>query len=180
MKKLFALIILLNMVSMPVFGEIRDDFAEKSLDKNLKIKPPKKVIVINESTMTPVKVRIKKEFTSQGNVYQEGDTIEFELTEDVKIKNKQYPKGTTVKSRLETVSQNGAWGVPSDVVIGNFSIDGIPLGGEINKTGANRAFWVYPCAYVFNILPGLGYAFAPIRGGHAKVKPAQTYTLYAE
>lgn len=178
MKKLSAFIICLNLISLTAFSEIKDDFVEKTLDKNLKI-PDKKIVVYKEN-MTPVHVRIKKPFSTKSNLVEEGDTVEFELTETAVIKNKTYPAGTPVKARLETVSMNDIMGVPADVVFGSFNIDGTALGGEITKTGANRTLWVYPCHYGFNIFFALGYAFMPIRGGHAKVKPSETFTLYAE
>ena len=131
----------------------------------------------NSATAVPVK--IKRYFTTRSHI-QEGDYIEFATTKDVVIKKKLYPAGTTVKARVETISQNKAMGVPSDLIVGNFSIEGIPLAGEVSKTGANRSFWVYPCTYGFLFFFGAGLLFIPIRGGHAKITKRQTYTLYAE
>ena len=71
-------------------------------------------------------------------------------------------------------------GVPADLVIGSFTLNGVPLGGEINKTGANRSLWVYPCMYGTLWFFGIGVLFIPIRGGHAKIKTTETYTLYAK
>ena len=201
MKKFLSLLICFSLASMPAFA-ITDEFVEQTLDKNLKIKPPKeiiitdtfaekslsknlnnverrKVVVNDKSAMTPVSVRIKRPYSSQDNL-QEGDTIEFMLTKPVTINGKTYPAGEIVNARLETVSMNEVMGVPSDVIVGNFNLDGIPLGGEINKTGANRSFWVYPSIYIFSIFFGAGLLFIPIRGGHAKIRTNETFTLYAE
>ena len=139
----------------------------------------KKVVVIDQTSMTAVPVKIKKYFTTKKKV-QEGDYIEFGTTKDIVLNKKTYPAGTTVKARIETVSLNKSMGVPSDLVVGNFSLDGIPLGGEISKVGANRSLWVYPCVYGTSWFFGVGLLFIPIRGGHAKIKTSETYTLYAE
>ena len=241
MRKLLAFFICLSFVSMPAYAEIvdefanktldkslkittaekvviQDTFAEQSLDKNLKIKAVsckllkdtfaeqnkikstykakvvdynenipkvenkpifKKVVVIDQTAMTAVPVRIKKYFTTKKKI-QEGDYIEFETTKDIVLNKKTYPAKTTVKARIETVSLNKSMGVPSDLVVGNFSLDEIPLGGEINKIGANRSLWVYPCVYGTSWFFGLGLLFIPIRGGHAKIKTTETYTLYAK
>ena len=240
MKKLFLLVLCINFLSLPAYGLITDDFAEKTLGKDLKIKKVKKVtikdefadktldkelqiknkqiktitdsfaeknngknpkinnkieyneiipsakklsakkiVIIDESKMQPVTVNIKKYFTTRQNA-DEGDYIEFETVNNIKINNKIYPAGTVVLARVETISKNKSVGVPSDLVIGNFSIDGIPLAGEISKTGANRALWVRPCAAAFLLFFGAGLLFLPIRGGHAKIYPSQIYTLYAK
>ena len=140
----------------------------------------RKVVVIDNNSMTAVPVRIKKLFTTKSKI-QEGDYLEFETTKDIVINKKTYPARTTVKARVETISLNESWGVPSDLVLGNFSIDGIPLGGEINKTGANRTLWVRPAAWTLIILFwGAGILLTPIRGGHAKIRTSEIYTLYAK
>ena len=173
---------------------LSDIFAEKNPNKNtiLKIevnydekipsvknnKTNKKIVIIDESNMKAVKVSIKKYFTTKGKV-DEGDYIEFETLNDITLNNKKYPAGSTVTARVETLSMNNSMGVPADLVIGNFSIDGIFLAGEISKTGANRTFWVYPCVYGLWWFFGLGLLFIPVRGGHAKILKSQIYTLYA-
>ena len=121
---------------------ISDDFAEKNKNKNPKIKSKveysevlpqktnnktsKKVVLLDENDKNSVMVNIKKYFTTRQNA-DEGDYIEFETINEVKINNKTYPAGSTVRARIETLSLNQIWGVPSDLVVGNFSIDGIPL-----------------------------------------------------
>ena len=60
----------------------------------------------------------------------------------------------------------------------NFSIDGKRLAGEISKTGANRSLWLYPTIYMTTLFFGVGLLLIPIRGGHAKIKPQQTFTVY--
>lgn len=239
MKKLFAFLISMNFAFMPAYCTITDDFAEatldknlkiksalnqkisddfveKSLDKNLKIKPYKKyniadsfaennksknvsykkiidlqeVIPQNNTSVKHKKITIfdinsaievpikPQKLYSTRQKAEEGDYIDFETTKDVKIKGKLYSKGTTVKARVENISQNKSMGIPSDLVVGNFSINGTPLAGEISKTGANRSLWVYPCVYFFMPFFCAGLLFIPIRGGHAKIRTSEIFTLY--
>ena len=238
-KKYLSILLCFNILVLPAYCTISDDFVEKTLSKkqkitpaqkpiikdtfveqtigtNLKPKPVKKVIItdsfaqnnknknqytkpkvdfseqkvantkqiaqpkiaiVNSENSTPIKIRVKKYISTKQKI-DEGDFIEFETLSDVKIKNKIYKAGTTIKARVETISYNKIWGVPSDLIIGNFSLDGKKLIGEINKTGANRSLWLYPTVYVTTLFFGLGVFLIPIRGGHAKIKPQQTFTVY--
>ena len=242
MKKLLAFLLCVNFISMPAYctitddfadssldknlkikvvktQEITDDFANKTLDKNLKISTPKnfyltdtfaennknknsyskkyvdfheyipkvdktksihkKVVISDINSGIEVPVRIKKLCSTRHKI-DEGDYIDFETVKDLRIKGKLYPQGTVVKARIENISQNKAMGVPADLVVDSFSINGIALDGEISKTGANRSLWVYPCTYGTIWFFGLGVLFIPIRGGHAKIRPSEIYKLYAE
>lgn len=175
---------------------ITDTFAENNKNKNNHIKPKvefneqiitvsskqsiatKAPIYITEEKSTPIKIRIKNYFTTKQKKFDEGDFIEFETIAETKIKDKTYPAGTTVKARIETISYNKSKGVPSDVVVGNFSIDNIPLKGEISKTGANRSLWIYPVSCISSLFFGVGVLLLPIRGGHAKIRQRQIFTVY--
>ncbi len=173
---------------------ITDTFAENNKNKNNHTKPTidlkedaitisqkqivqQKTNTFNKEDAIPIKIRIKKYFTTKHKL-EEGDFIEFETISETKIKNKTYPIGSTVKARIETISYNKSYGVPSDVVVGNFSIDNISLKGEISRTGANRTLWLYPVSYICTLFFGLGILLLPIRGGHAKIKQKQIYTVY--
>ena len=138
----------------------------------------RKVVRIENSGLV-IPVRISKSFTTRKKV-DEGDIILFETTKELKIKNKTYPAGTPVKARIETISMNKSMGVPADLTIGNFSIDGIALAGEINKTGANRSLWLYPTMYALTCFFGIGIFLMPIRGGHAKINLNQEFLLYLQ
>ena len=217
-KNILSVIICLFCAISPAYCEIVDDFADSTLDKNLKIKTytykpiydnfgesnknkskhhivnvnfqetlpntinkpvSKKLVVIDTNSMLAIPVRIKKHFSTKNKI-QEGEYIEFETIKDVTINNKFYPAGTTVKARIETISGNKMKGVPSDLAVGNFSIDEIPLGGEISKMGANRSIWLRPVYMGLSVVYGIGIPFMFIRGGHAKIKTSEIYTLYAE
>ena len=125
----------------------------------------------------PVRICIREKFSTKQK-REEGQIIEFETLDEVKFKNKLYPAGTVVKARIENISMNSMWGAPADFVIGNFSIDERPLYGEVTKTGANRAIWLHPLAVIATPLFGTGIWLMFIRGGHAKIKPKEVFTLY--
>lgn len=159
-----------------IYSKPKVDFSEQVIVSNKAIKPNVAVARFDDNSL-PIQIAVKKSFSTKQKI-DEGDYIEFETLSDVKIKNKTYPKGSTVMARVETLSLNKIWGVPSDLTVGNFSLDNNLLFGEINKTGANRSFWLYPTVYVTSCFFGIGLLLIPIRGGHAKIKPNQTYTVY--
>ena len=147
---------------------IIDEFAENNKNKNQYTRPnisfyeekiviskeltqPRKFMMIDNDNLIPIKVRIKNYLSTKQKI-DEGDFIEFETISELKVKNKSYPVGTTIKARIETISYNKIWGVPSDLTVGNFSIDNTPLKGEINKTGANRSLWLYPTIYLTGLI----------------------------
>ena len=180
------------------YKTISDDFAEKNKAKNFPIircglveeKLPqinadkrnivkKTQVLVDISSQTPIKIAIAQNYSTKYFHLEEGDFIDFVTTEDVKIKNKIYPKGSLVKGRIENISLNKAMGVPSEVVVGNFVLDQIPLTGELSKTGANRSLWVYPCVIAGSWFFFAGLLFIPIRGGHAKINTTEVFTVYA-
>lgn len=154
----------------PACAIIEDEFVNSTLDKNLKIKVKKEISFTDE---TPVQIRIKEKISTKTKP-EEGDYIEFETVSRVK----SFPEGTTVKGRIEFVSMNFSYGVPAEILISNFVIDKTPLYGEIRVIGANRTLWLRPCIIVGTIFFGAGLALIPIRGGHAKIKPKDVYTVY--
>ena len=177
---------------------IIDEFAENNISKNTSLNQRiiinevlpksnyknlvygKKEAVIDKIGMTPVQIRIKDKITSKFIKIDEGDYVEFETVKPVVINNKEYPAGTTVKGRVETISPNDMRGTPGDIVISNFDIDGMKMYGELAKTGANRTLWLYPTSIVFSAFFGLGVLLLFIRGGHAKITPAQVFTVYVK
>lgn len=178
--------------------EIKDDFADKTLDQNLKVQIAKqaqivdnlakeidkskistevKKIVVNNFADGKIKVSPLNYHTTRQNL-SEGDIIDFVLVEDIKIENVFYKKGTTIKARIETLSQNGAYGVPADLVVGNFTLPNKKvLNGQIERQGANRALWVYPVGYTLTCFFFIGLPIFAIRGGHVKLKPEKVYEI---
>lgn len=175
----------------------KDELVE-NLPKDLKIQKQKQnaitdnlVNYINKTTVSAVvkneidfnfeqgKIKVSpiKRYTTRTGLY-EGESIDFVLVQDVKIKDKLYKKGELIRARVETVSKNMAYGVPADLVISNFVLpDKTLLSGQIERQGANRALWVYPTGYILMPFFLLGAFIFPIRGGHAKLYPSKTYEV---
>ncbi len=174
-----------------------DEFANMSLNPDLKIQKPQKIVyhdellpllkgreiekrapkvaaIFSDGESYFVKIRPQARYSTRNNL-KEGQYIDFKLAQDTKIFDTVYKKDTLVKARVETVSKNQAYGVPSDVVIGNFKINDKTYDAEISLTGANRALWVYPLGYCLIPFFGAGLFVFPIRGGHAKFVPSKTY-----
>jgi hypothetical protein len=177
--------------------QIVDEFALKNLNQNLKIQKVKletiedslaskidknkvKKVALNKAPINfaegTIKVYPKKYYTTRTKLF-EGDYIDFVLAQDVKLNNVLYKKGTNVKARVETLSQNGAYGVPADLIVGSFTLGDNVLGGQISKKGANRSLWVYPTSYVLMPMFFMGLLILPIRGGHAKLYPNKIYEI---
>ena len=177
--------------------EIKDDLANKTLNQSLKVQITKQETItdnlIKEIDKSKIKAESKKivsnfadgkikvsplnYHTTRKNL-AEGDIIDFILIEDTKIENITYKKGTTIKARIETLSQNGAYGVPADLVVGNFTLPNKKvLNGQIERQGANRALWVYPVGYTLTCFFFIGLPIFTIRGGHVKLKPEKVYEI---
>lgn len=176
----------------------KDDFASETLNPNLKIEKKKQSLIVDEAVLKIDKTKLNnkiekvatfeindgkikiapKNYYTTKNKLAEGDFIDFILVENVKIKNTTYKKGTLIKARIETLSQNGAYGVPADLVVGNFTLpDKKVLNGTIEKQGANRSLWVYPLGYTLTCFFFIGLPIFAIRGGHVQLKPEKVYEI---
>lgn len=173
-----------------------DDFALKTLDPNLKIKTSKQSPILDSlaekidksmivvetkrlSNLDGIKIKVSpaKYYTTRRKL-AEGKYIDFVLVEDTKIEKTFYKKGTIIKARVETLSKNGAYGVPADLVIGNFTMpDKLVLNGSIERQGANRSLWVYPTGYLLTPILLIGLPIFAIRGGHAKLSPRKVFQV---
>jgi len=158
-------------ITKEVHKPIQDNLAI-SLNESLM---PKNNTIKAISTFDKIKISPIKNYTTRKA--QLNDKIEFILMEDIKINNISHKKGEKISANIENLSQNGAYGVPADLVVGNFKIGNQILDGTLTRQGANRAIWVYPSAYVLSVFFGLGLFVLPIRGGHAKLKPNKIYEI---
>lgn len=160
-----------NAIS-PKYAEVKEDLPILTKENTI----VKKAGIVDFSRAQDVKISIKNDMTTQ-NCGDEGSYIEFVTLEDNIINKTLYPKGTTVRARIENVSMNKSMGVPSELIVGNFALKDIPLHGQIEKTGANRSLWVYPVSYCASLFFGVGIIVTAIRGGHAKIKTSEVYTV---
>lgn len=125
-----------------------------------------------------IKITPLKYQTTKNGLY-EGKYIDFALLNDVTINKKLYKKGTKITGRVENILLNGAYGTPSELVVGNFILtdSNIKIEGSINKRGADRSLWIYPTSTILSPFMGMGLLLLPIRGGHAKLKLGQVYNI---
>ncbi|MBR1616941.1 hypothetical protein IJ670_02205 [bacterium] len=159
------------------YKPIEDEFIEISLDKNLTIKRRKYRPIREDKDFTPITVKITQPFSTKSKAL-EGSKLQFVLERDVEINSKTYKKGSVVEARIEVISPNRAFGIPANLTVGNFKINETELIGEISKTGANRTLWLYPSIYVGSWFFGAGLLLMPVRGGHAKIKTNELFTLF--
>lgn len=175
MKKFIAIICLM-LTGLPSIAEITEILP--TIPEGA-VQIQRRVSITEDLTKPQIEIPIKiSSPVTTKSMPEEGDFLDFVTTKDVKIGQKIYPKGTIVNGRIEMVSMNFSLGVPADILISNFSLDKIPLKGEIKKIGANRSIWVKPCAYIGCLCFGAGLLLYPIRGGHAKIKEKEIFTVY--
>lgn len=162
---------------------IEDEFVKNTIDlKNVTVIKAKNCYDFTKAQI-PVQLKIIKNLTTKNDIL-EGDSILFKTVKDVMINGVNFPKGTKIVGRVETVSESDKMGTPANIVIDNFYVKNNPeinFYGNISKTGANRALWVYPLYQAGNlVLYVAGFVFVPIHGGHAKLSTNEVYTVFYE
>lgn len=119
---------------------------------------------------TPVKI------STSNKLLQEGDTIEFKVSEDVYVNSKIYLNKDEKVSGVITSLEPNAFACKEAVIYAeNFKVKNtegkmVNVNGVIEKKG--RTHWMFT-----QILP-----FLPefVRGGEAHILPKERYTLYLE
>ena len=190
-------------IEKKTYEPIIDEFVIKTLNPSLKIKYSETSLIIDDFAaniknyepiyydknqtfdfekfeLLAIKIRPIKYHTTRKNILV-GDEINFKLENDFQYKNQVYKKGDILTARVENINLNKAYGVPADMIIGDFKLPSkTKLEGEITLKGANRALWVHPLAYTTTMFFGLGVFVWTVRGGHAKLSPRRTYELKFE
>ncbi len=162
---------------------IEDNLAKNNLKiKDVRMSKAKNIYDFSKAQI-PIKLKVIKNLTTKHQIL-EGDSILFKTVEDITIGDETLPKGTKIIGRVETISKSDKMGTPANIVIDNFYVENNPdicFYGHISKTGANRSIWVYPLYQAGNIMFYVaGFVFVPIHGGHAKITPNETYTVFYE
>lgn len=167
---------------------IVDTFAESNTAKSIPIKKVKVVEILPTikdkkvykkyiaSNDTTIGIKLIQPLSTKSKP-EEGSEILFVTTKAVTLKDKFYPENSIVKARIETISPNAMWGTPAEIIISNFTLDGIPLEGEISKIGHNNTLWVKPISIIGAAFGGSGIMFMFIRGGHAKIKTDEVFNV---
>ena len=181
------LIMVLLFAALPCFANeykpelFRDELVETTL-KDVSGNYPEANLDYDYSNINyvPIKVKFLETISSKGN--SEGQIVKFVVTEDIFYNNVKIVSGGTFgKARLETISPRGSMGVPADITISKFEIDGLDkkkFDGNIVKYGANLALLAGGLKYsIGTFIPGSGYVFMLIKGGNVKIKPTEVFEI---
>lgn len=180
MNRFFALI--LTLIICPVcFADImHDEFAEDYL-KNSKPAYTHTKYDYTDTDIVPIKLCITEKIKSEADLY-EGQNVEFRILRHVVYKNKIIAKrGQVVPATVKIIATSGMNGIPASIIFGDFKINGIKP-GQLTDTyeifGQDRSLIVFPLKWALTILPPSGSLTNFIKGGHAKLKPSKTITIY--
>ncbi len=128
----------------------------------------------------PLHIRFVEEIYSHGDKNEEGEIVKFKVIRDVEDGGRVIvPQGTIGTAKIETISPNGFMGVPAEVIVAHFNVPGLErkkIEGEVDKTGMNFMGLAGALKYsIGTFIPGTGYLFMLIKGGHVKIN---TYDVY--
>lgn len=155
-----------------------DYFADYSLKKYKNIVYKRKIYDFQNIHHLYVKVHSARDISTKQAI-NAGDRVYFYVDENVKKDGKTIiRKGEKITARIETISESGLYGVPADIIIGDFKIRDIPIAGEITKEGFTHTYWIIPASNIASFfIPFSGQLFRFIHGGHAKIKTKDTFEL---
>lgn len=185
MIRLFLTVLLI--CALPSFGAeyspelIKDELVETTL-KNVSGTYPEPNLKYDYSNIyyIPIKIKFLETISSKHN--SEGEFLKFVIKEDIFYNNtKIVSSGTFGKARLENISPRGCMGVPADITISKFEIEGLNkknFNGNIVKYGTNLAVLAAGLKYsIGTFIPGTGYVFMLIKGGNVKIKPDEVFEI---
>ena len=126
-------------------------------------------------------MRILEEVHCENDIY-EGEELKFRVLNDVYHNSDlRIRQNSIVTARVKTIITPGMNGIPASIILDEFKIDGVNKGQFVNSIevfGQDRSLLVFPLKWALTILPPTGSFTNFIRGGHAKIKPKKTITLY--
>ena len=182
MNKIIIALLAIFTIALPACA-VNEDFIVEEFLKGKNIQKPLENIngSLNVSNAVPIYMTISTPVKSEQDLY-EGQIIKFVVSQDAKYNGKMIAKqGTVVKSRVETVIDNGMNGIPASVVLGDFMIPGISpnkLTFYYEKYGHDLSLLVYPLKWVLTPLWPTGSLTNFIKGGHAKIGANTKVTIY--
>lgn len=155
-----------------------DYFAEHSLKKYKHTVYKRKIYNFQNIHHTYIKVRPEREISTK-HAINAGDKVYFYVEENVQKDGKTIiKKGEKLTARVATISESGLYGIPADIIIGDFQLGDIQLSGEITKEGFTHTYWIIPVSNVASFfIPFSGQLFRFIHGGHAKIKTKDVFEL---
>jgi len=113
MKKLLVLVFLINFVSMPVHCFINDDFAEKTLDKNLQVKTHNHTEIEDTFVEKSLDKNLKiKEFQHKNTItdtFAEKNEAKNSKNKPIVVLNEQIPQvdeGKIIHKKIAVIDEN--------------------------------------------------------------------------
>ena len=130
-------------IKQEIYKPIIDEFATNSLNKALKIEYNEPILIVDDFAqgiknyekitynknqnfdfekidIVSIKIRPLNYQTTRKNILV-GDKVDFFVENNFEYKGKIYKKGDMISARIENVNLNKAYGVPADMIIGDFS-----------------------------------------------------------
>lgn len=184
-KFIFTILIFLICINAGFCEELlQDNLVEILKERNIE----KPYVHLNYNYQSPIKIPVKISITekikSELDMY-EGQTVRFEVQEDVIYKRKtKLKEGDIIKARVGTIIKSGMNGIPASIIFDNFEIENSKniTKGQMQDTfevfGQDRSYIVFPLKWALTILPPTGSLTNFIMGGHVKLKPSKTLKIY--
>lgn len=185
MTKFFTALLLL--IALPCYAVytpelIKDELVETTLQNTSSTYPEANLDYdYNDINYLPVRIRFIQKINAKKS--REGSIVEFEVMEDVHDKSGKriIDAGTIGKARLEMISAREGYGVPAEILISGFDIEGLNkkrFDGEVSKHGKNLNALALGLKYsVCTILPGSHFLLLLMKGGNANIKPKDIFVI---
>lgn len=130
----------------------------------------------------PLRIKFLQTITTKGNENSEGQIVKFVVVSDMYDgKKKILQHGTIGTARIETISPRGFMGVPADLIISHFEVEGLDkkkIEGDVVKSGYNLMGLAGALKYsIGTFIPGTGYLFMLIKGGQAKIETSDIFEV---
>lgn len=130
----------------------------------------------------PLRIKFLESISTKGVNNTEGQIVKFVVVHDIYDgKKKLVSHGTIGTARVETISPRGFMGVPADLIISHFEVEGLDkrkIEGDVVKSGYNLMGLAGALKYsIGTFIPGTGYLFMLIKGGQAKIDPSDIFEV---
>jgi len=135
-----------------------------------------------DTDSVPIKLNTLETLSTRDKTLHDAQEIKLVVKSNAYYKNKLVvKKGEIISAKVETVISSGMNGIPYYIYIGDFkfeNLDSSKLFCNYSKGGVNRMYWVLPLKWSLTFLPPTGSLTNFIKGGHAKITPNDTITVY--
>jgi len=161
--------------------QIKDEFVEEWFaDKDLPVIEQK--TDYNYESLKRVKIILSPtETITTPKKLEVGQKIDMVVKRNARIGSYLLKKGTKASAIVEQFVTNGMTGVQAVIVLGHIEIDGLKsekLQYYCLKEGQNRTTWIMPIKWAVTWIPFVGSFTNLIKGGQAKLSPADDLVVY--